>query len=863
MLARDNARANVPTTSVHSPMLPIDHPHAGRPLKDHNANRENIRSSPRKPVSIYEDDEKRPGMHKKSKSSVSLKSLIGNDKAKPPKPSTQQSEDRTVLKRPKSSTGLSALLSRSKTPKESRPDHKSPVKDKENRTPPQTADLHPPPIWAQFATQQMQEPHVTMTVPLNDRINIEREATLYTPREYSPSKQRNFHEYRPTLARKTERKQRPRSEAIDSTETNAYIAETLSRAPKEIKQGQGESPAKERHQEVYGQNSRSIPAKDQARQNAGKESNGPSIDDSSNAHTKAKRGFRVMAAVAALNGNPKGVSDTPSNGPPVQILDVKAIESEFETLLETRNIPHNVRDRMRSLNTNIKVDFIRKEKCASGSVSSTESRSSADFRDTSRKRLNTNEQSNTNGSLRQPDDDLGDRTEDEGSPKKRRSRPRSRTFTFSKGDSSPKKKERSERSKSRGRSRSRVRAPDEVDTPQTPEGRRSFSFSRAPKPAVPEDFLSYLRKTQKPQEVEVGRLQKLRQLLRNETVGWVDAFINQGGMTEVIGLLNRILEVEWRCVYSSLNAGYADPWPREEHEDTLLHETLLCLKAMCTTSIALDQLSSLAPTLFPTLLNMLFDEQRKGPNEFATRNVVMSLLFIHLTAASPLTYESRAKDIIQYLRDPAKPEEAQPPGFIASMHHPRPYRVWCKEIVNVTKEVFWIFIHHVNIIPYPDQDPDSSDNAGEAKRYHTLYFPQSRPPIPAAPYIGGVEWDATNYLATHLDLLNGLIACLPTCEERNTFRQELKDSGFEKCMGGSLRTCKEKWYGYVHACLTTWVGAARADGWDYKEVREGGRRDDVSVSPRKGKKAEEAPKLEMPKLDLGASGEKWEAGGWL
>lgn len=258
---------------------------------------------------------------------------------------------------------------------------------------------------------------------------------------------------------------------------------------------------------------------------------------------------------------------------------------------------------------------------------------------------------------------------------------------------------------------------------------------------------------------------------------------------------------------------------------------------------------------------MLFDEQRKGPSEFATRNIVLSLLFIHLTAASSTAYENRAKDIMQYIRDPSKPEQAQLPGFIASMHHPRPYRVWCKEIVNVTKEVFWIFIHHVNIIPYPQNDLIDCER-DEVRDYRRAHFPPPRAPVPAAPYIGGVEWDATNYLATHLDLLNGLIASLPTVEERNVFRQELKDSGFEKCMGSTLRTCKEKWYGYVHACLTTWVGAAMADGWNFKDVREGERRHEMSVSPRKGKKAEQAPKLEMPKFDLGV-GEGKEGGGWL
>ena len=207
---------------------------------------------------------------------------------------------------------------------------------------------------------------------------------------------------------------------------------------------------------------------------------------------------------------------------------------------------------MRSLNTNIKLDFIRKEKSASGSVSSTEGRTAAGRRDASRKRPNTSGQSNEGESANPTDEDSADKTDNEGSPQKRRSRPRSRTFTFSRGDPSSKKKEKSERSKSRGRSRSRNRTSEEVEGPGVPEGRsRSFSLGRAPQPTMPQSFVTYLQKTQRPEDAEVGRLQKLRQLLRNETVVWVDAFISQGGMTEIVGLLDRILKVEWRCVHSN------------------------------------------------------------------------------------------------------------------------------------------------------------------------------------------------------------------------------------------------------------------------------------------------------------------------
>jgi hypothetical protein len=64
----------------------------------------------------------------------------------------------------------------------------------------------------------------------------------------------------------------------------------------------------------------------------------------------------------------------------------------------------------------------------------------------------------------------------------------------------------------------------------------------------PSDYVAYLRKVQKPELVEVGKLHKLRLLLRNETVAWIEDFIQQGGMHEIVALLNRIMEVEWRYV---------------------------------------------------------------------------------------------------------------------------------------------------------------------------------------------------------------------------------------------------------------------------------------------------------------------------
>ena len=106
-------------------------------------------------------------------------------------------------------------------------------------------------------------------------------------------------------------------------------------------------------------------------------------------------------------------------------------------------------------------------------------------------------------------------------------------------------------------------------------------------------------------------------------------------------------------------------------------------------------------------------------------------------------------------------------AFVLGMHVPRPYKLWNQEVSNVTKEVFWIFLHHLNVIPLPkgpdNAGPDAANTATATSEssaaktstatYTQRHFPGLRPPVPAAPYIGGVEWDATTYLAAHLDLL--------------------------------------------------------------------------------------------------------------
>jgi hypothetical protein len=279
----------------------------------------------------------------------------------------------------------------------------------------------------------------------------------------------------------------------------------------------------------------------------------------------------------------------------------------------------------------------------------------------------------------------------------------------------------------------------------------------------------------------------------------------------------------------------------------------------------MQYLDLIQSTLFPSLLHLIFDPEKKGPSEFTTRNIITSMAFAYIQAAPSHERVVRARTVLNHLRDPEPKEEDRPLGFVLDMRRDRPYRVWCKETVGVTKEVFWIFLHHLNIVFLPrDKESLALPTQLDSLQYMQTHFPQERPPVPAAPYVGGVEWDATNYLTSHLDLLNAILACTPSVEERNNLRHALKISGWERCMGGSMRLCKEKFYPGLHDALRTWVAAAADDGWDVRDVRYGPPAESKSPvrkhgfgnggSPGKKKEDEGAPRIEMPKLDFGLDG---------
>lgn len=191
-----------------------------------------------------------------------------------------------------------------------------------------------------------------------------------------------------------------------------------------------------------------------------------------------------------------------------------------------------MRDKMRSLDTNIKADFIQKDR-------------------------NENTPHSANGSVSTNDSSRRGRgkeqKEDRPREGKSRSRSRSRGFSFTKG-SSPTKKQRPESGTFHRRPKSiELTQPINLSRVLSPStSTTSLSGTAVVDTAAdPSDFVHYLREIQKPEMVDVGKLHKLRILLRNETVSWVDDFLAEGGMDEVVQLLHRIMKIEWRYVFCS------------------------------------------------------------------------------------------------------------------------------------------------------------------------------------------------------------------------------------------------------------------------------------------------------------------------
>ena len=486
------------TTPVYEamPFLPPDHPHS-RALGEIQQNQQT--QPPLSPKKSREG--KRPNtteegfrsLHKKTLSSISLKSLAGRDTDKVTKSKESKS---SKPKKTKSSTNLATLLSR---PKSSRSLHKEAEaearaqKDKENQTPASSSPseaTRPPPIYAQFSSELFTKQ------PLGGKF-LEDEIDRYTPENYSPGKQRNFYKgpgQQPTLTRRDESLERPKMPYLPSS----FSVQDITR-----KVSNGSRKSAELMRRVSGGKRPSFDRK----------TTGSSARSEGSEKALPTKGQRVMAAVSAFGGKTQK-----ADAQTEQVLQDKDIDREFEAMLDRRNIPEHQRGKMRNLAMSMKKD------CRPG----------------------------TNGRDSSADATSGT----QAVPEVKAKRPRSRTFTLSRGSSkepqSPTKKKPEGTFGKHSRTKSTESGNGGGKSLTATGVAAAQSIIAKAKGQQPDDFVSYLRRVQKPELVEVGRLHKLRLLLRNETVAWTDEFIGQGGMEEIVGLLHRTMEVEWRYNHQSL-----------------------------------------------------------------------------------------------------------------------------------------------------------------------------------------------------------------------------------------------------------------------------------------------------------------------
>jgi hypothetical protein len=203
------------------------------------------------------------------------------------------------------------------------------TKGKENTTPPQTANSNATPIrtpiWAEFASTGPQQSSGSSKIPLNDR-SVDQEMNLYSPHDYSPSKQRNYHDFqRPVLMKKD----RPKSECLPKSKSSVSVFEAFTRTNSndsgKVKPMDTGKSGKDKSSKTT-----KIPLKGESgAERAAKATRSASRD----LLTMAKKGGRVMGLVAAFNGKSDATECE---------LDPKQVDAQFEAVLVCAGDSDNV-----------------------------------------------------------------------------------------------------------------------------------------------------------------------------------------------------------------------------------------------------------------------------------------------------------------------------------------------------------------------------------------------------------------------------------------------------------------------------------------------------------------------------------------
>ncbi|KZP00382.1 hypothetical protein CALVIDRAFT_475841 [Calocera viscosa TUFC12733] len=316
--------------------------------------------------------------------------------------------------------------------------------------------------------------------------------------------------------------------------------------------------------------------------------------------------------------------------------------------------------------------------------------------------------------------------------------------------------------------------------------------------------------------IDIERVKKLRLLLRNEPASWTEEFLCHGGYVALLGRLKELLNVEWRD---------------EQHDDQALHELLRCLKALSTSAIGCFALRSSCPAPFSSLVELMYSD--KKPGEVSTRQLMVELYLILFDLyptrppgrreanSTPGTPTRRGANSIYPLPPPhdsvfsllrslllTKPPpraEAQlfaPPleehEFIATLHTPRIYKAYLAELSDVCRDYFWVFCHPGNAIWQLEEVDEST---------------VERPRAPGG-MTGGVEFEAMNYLTTHLRFINATAKSAidqsvpPTSDlSARRFHEDLFASGFERILA-TIRKASTTYYPTLHLEISRYMHLA-------------------------------------------------------
>lgn len=316
------------------PYLPSDHPHAGNmPLGELQQGRS------QKVSPSFESKEginvlsREPWVHKKTLSSTTFIASPEKEKKRGRGRSKTvadgQGNSRKHSKKSRSQSNLAALFSRPKSSKSSKSFFENAPQDKENQAPPLSSDENPPPIYAQFASQPLEDhSHVDALMRTHQRFDVDTEISLYTPSGYSASQQRNFYGAPLLTRRPSEQKARPMSEIISSNTSLSAFQDGGSDSRKSSYDHTLPNPSGRTLAGLVRRLSAergSVPAAENSSRRTSEERK-PVQSRPAEKLTIAKRGSRVMAAVTALNNKAKETEKWDKRG-------VKDIEGAFEALL--------------------------------------------------------------------------------------------------------------------------------------------------------------------------------------------------------------------------------------------------------------------------------------------------------------------------------------------------------------------------------------------------------------------------------------------------------------------------------------------------------------------------------------------------